>query len=97
MFNAQILERFTDEVNTKTLIAQKHPQVIEQNQFLILNPKLDNAITYSIRGLILIISPSPSKDYQWHALDIAKARKWHYLFSSSTHFDTFSFQEKDYR
>ena len=67
MFNAQILERFTDEVNTKTLIAQNHPQLIAKKQFLVLNPNLDNAITYSIRGLILIISPSPSKDYQWRS------------------------------
>ena len=63
MFNAQILERFMDKVNTETLIAQK--------QFLVLNPKLENSITYSIHGLILIISPSLSKDYQWHAPDIA--------------------------
>ena len=76
MFNAHILERFTNKVNTKILIAQKHTQVIDQNQFLVLNPKIDNSITYSIHGLILIISPSLSKDYQWHALDIAKARKW---------------------
>ena len=59
MFNAQILERFMDKVNTETLIAQKHPQLIAQNKFLVLNPKLDNVVTYSIRGLILIISPSP--------------------------------------
>ena len=97
MFNAQILERFTNEVNTETLIAQKHPQLIVQNKFLVLNPKLDNSITYSIHGFILVISPSLSKDYQWHAPDIAKARQWHYFFSSWTHFDTFSFQEKDYQ
>ena len=75
MFNAQILERFMNEVNTEIPIAQKHPQLIALKQFLVLNPKLDNPITYSIHGLILIISPSLSKDYQWHAPDIAKARK----------------------
>ena len=91
MFNAQILERFMDEVNIETLIEQNHPHLIAQKQFLILKPKLDNSITYSIHGLILIISPSLSKDYQWHAPDIAKARQWHYLFSSWTHFDAFSF------
>ena len=81
MFNAQILERFMNEVNIETLIAQKHPQLIAQKQFLVLNPKLDNCITYSIHGLILIISPFLRKDYQWHAPDIAKARKWNYFFS----------------